>query len=125
MAHSQDTQDAAARLQISADAVQAFLDAAHGKSSDATQRTLHTTIKPIGALCNLDCTYCYYLSKEELLEQKTRRVTDEILEHFVVDYIAAQDAEEIVFTWHGGEPTLMGLPFFERVVELQAKHLPP
>jgi uncharacterized protein len=64
------------------------------------------------------------LSKEELLDQKTRRVTDAVLERFTVDYVAAQDAEEIVFTWHGGEPTLMGLPFFERVVELQRKHLP-
>jgi len=88
-------------------------------------KNFHVLSKPIGSLCNLDCTYCYYLSKEELLEQKTRRITDAILERYIAEYIAAQDAKEIVFTWHGGEPTLMGLPFFRRVVELQAKHLPP
>ncbi len=64
------------------------------------------------------------LSKEELLNQKSRRIKDDALERFIVDYIASQDADEIAFTWHGGEPTLMGLPFFQRVVELQEKHLP-
>ena len=115
---------AAARLNIRPEAVQTYLDAGKGIRAPGVERSMHVTIKPIGALCNLDCTYCYYLSKEELLEQKTRRIADEILERFIVEYIEAQDAREIVFTWHGGEPTLMGLPFFERVVELQAKHLP-
>jgi uncharacterized protein len=124
MTYCQNTLDAAERLHISPAAVQAYLDAAKGKSSDRAVRSLHTTIKPIGSLCNLDCAYCYYLSKEELLAQKSRRMHDDVLERFVIDYIAAQDAEEIAFTWHGGEPTLMGLPFFRKVVALQQRHLP-
>ncbi len=115
---------AAERLHIRPEAVQTYLDAGCGKRADGVERTMHATVKPIGALCNLDCAYCYYLSKEELLEQKTRRIQDEVLEQFVIDYIDAQDAEEIHFTWHGGEPTLMGLPFFRKVIELQKKHVP-
>jgi serine-type anaerobic sulfatase-maturating enzyme len=125
MDYSEEIVRAAARLNIRPEAVQTYLDAGKGIRAPGVERSAHVTVKPIGALCNLDCSYCYYLSKEELLEQKTRRVTDAILERFIVEYIAAQDAQEIVFTWHGGEPTLMGLPFFQRVVELQAKHLPP
>ncbi|MET0793170.1 MAG: radical SAM protein, partial [Polyangiaceae bacterium] len=100
------------------------MDAGKGERASGVERSLHATIKPVGSACNLDCTYCYYLSKEELLSQKSRRIKDDALERFIVDYIASQDAEEIAFTWHGGEPTLMGLPFFERVVELQRRHLP-
>ena len=116
--------DAAKRLNISSEAVKTYLDAGTGEHADGVERSLHATIKPVGSACNLDCTYCYYLSKEELLSQKSKRIKDEALERFIVDYIKSQDAVEIAFTWHGGEPTLMGLPFFERVVELQRKHLP-
>src|SRR5581483_7095282 len=87
-------------------------------------RSMHATAKPIGALCNLDCDYCYYLSKEELLAQKTRRMGDGVLERFVSQYIATQDGPEIQFTWHGGEPTLLGLDFFRRVVALQDEYRP-
>jgi uncharacterized protein len=125
MKYAEEVVRAAERLNISPEAVQTYLDAGRGERAPGVERSFHTTIKPIGALCNLDCAYCYYLSKEELLEQKTRRIADDVLERFIVDYIAAQDAPEIVFTWHGGEPTLMGLEFFERVVELQAQHVPP
>jgi uncharacterized protein len=124
MSHSREVLEAAERLQVRPEAVQTFLDAAKGRSSDATVRTLHAAVKAIGSTCNLDCSYCYYLHKEELLAQKKRRMEPDTLERFIVQYIAAQDAEEIVFTWHGGEPTLMGLAFFRRVVELQKKHLP-
>jgi uncharacterized protein len=124
MSVSHEATEAATRLGIAAEAVQAYLDAAQGKASDKMVRSLHTTIKPTGSTCNLDCAYCYYLSKEQLLTQKKQRMHDDVLERFVKDYIAAQDAEEIAFTWHGGEPTLMGLAFFRRVVELQQKYLP-
>jgi uncharacterized protein len=123
--YSEPILDAAKRLNISAEAVQTYLDAGRGERAAGVSRSLHATIKPVGSACNLDCTYCYYLSKEELLSQKSRRIKDDALERFIVDYIQSQDAEEIAFTWHGGEPTLMGLPFFERVVLLQQKHLPP
>ena len=123
---AQDIAEAARALGISEEAVQTFLDAGTGKLASGVQRSLHTTIKPIGAACNLDCNYCYYLSKEDLLDHdSSRRISDEHLERFIVEYIAAQEAPEIVFTWHGGEPTLLGLRFFRKVVELQRQHCPP
>jgi uncharacterized protein len=125
MEYSLEVTEAARRLNIRPEAVQTYLDAGRGVRANGVERSFHTTLKPTGSACNLDCTYCYYLSKEELLEQKNPRIDEVTLERFVVEYIAAQDAEEIVFTWHGGEPTLMGLAFFRKAVELQRKHAPP
>ncbi len=123
--YTREIKEAAAHLNIGPEAVQTYLDAGKGVRADGVARRFHATIKPIGSACNLDCAYCYYLSKEALLEQKkNQRMKDEMLEQFIVEYIAAQDVEEIIFTWHGGEPTLMGLPFFQRVVEFQRKHAP-
>jgi len=124
MTRSESIIESAKRLNISPEAVTTYLDAAKPTRDATVERSLHTTIKPVGSACNLDCTYCYYLSKEQLLSQKSRRMKDDALERFIIDYIASQDAREIAFTWHGGEPTLMGLAFFRRVVELQRKHLP-
>jgi len=82
--------------------------------------------KPIGPLCNLDCAYCYYLETEHLFPRGERfRMTDDTLEEYVHQYIEAQPGPEVAFAWQGGEPTLMGLPFFRRVVELQRRHAPP
>lgn len=79
--------------------------------------------KPIGAICNLDCTYCYYLEKEKLYPAGEQfRMTDATLETYIRTYIASQPGEEITFAWQGGEPTLLGLDFFRRVVELQQQH---
>jgi uncharacterized protein len=84
--------------------------------------------KPIGPKCNLDCTYCYYLEKERLYPQEHKfRMTDAVLERFIGDYIASQNAAggpEIWFAWQGGEPTMLGLDYFVRIVELQEKHRP-
>jgi uncharacterized protein len=81
--------------------------------------------KPAGPRCNLACQYCYYLEKENLYGERHRfRMPDEVLERFVPQYIAASPGPEISFAWQGGEPTLMGLEFFQRVVELQEKHRP-
>jgi uncharacterized protein len=85
----------------------------------------HAMVKPIGALCNLDCTYCYYLHKEQLLEQHAPRMSDEVLEQHVRQYIEAQTGEQVVFSWQGGEPTLLGLEFFRRVVDLEKKYRKP
>ncbi len=86
-------------------------------------RNFHVMSKPIGALCNLDCTYCYYLHKEQLLGDQTgTQMTDELLEEFIKQYIASQDGDQVVFTWHGGEPTLMGLDFFRLVITLQERY---
>ena len=89
----------------------------------APRRRFHVMVKPAGALCNLDCSYCFYLHKETLLGQpKQPRISDELLEEHIRQYIEAQDGERVVFSWQGGEPTVLGLPFFEQVVALQAKY---
>ncbi len=124
MEHTDEVLRAAAHLRIRPEAVQTWLDAGRGKRGEGVERSMHTTIKPTGSVCNLDCTYCYYLSKEGLLDQKSPRLDDARLEAFIVEYIQSQDVEEVPFTWHGGEPTLMGLDFFRRVVALQKKHIP-
>jgi len=83
-------------------------------------------LKPSGAQCNLDCAYCFYLHKEDLLHQgKAPRMSESLLEAHIRQYIEAQSVEEVVFSWQGGEPTLMKIEFFERVVALQQKHKKP
>src|ERR1043166_2725903 len=82
----------------------------------------HLMAKPIGALCNLDCQYCFYLEKEKLYPRNENfRMTDSVLENYVQQYIAAQDSPEITFAWQGGEPTLMGVDFFRRAISFQKK----
>jgi uncharacterized protein len=90
------------------------------------QRVYHAMIKPIGSICNLDCTYCYYLHKKDLLGTTNKfRISDEILETHIRQYIEGQDRTEVVFSWQGGEPTLMGLDFFRKVIELEHKYKKP
>jgi len=115
---------AAAGLKISPEALQTYLDAGQGTLAPGVSRYLHATVKPGGSACNLDCTYCYYLGKESLLGQKNGRLPVDLLERFISDYIGSQDVEEIAFTWHGGEPTLLGIDYFRTVVQLQKKHTP-
>jgi uncharacterized protein len=78
-------------------------------------------VKPRGAICDLDCRYCYYLEKEELYPGSDFRMTDEVLETFTRQYITSQESPEVVFAWQGGEPTLMGLDFFRRAVAAQQR----
>ena len=88
-------------------------------------RRMHVMVKPTGPLCNLDCTYCYYLSKQDLLgKPESWRIADEVLETFIRQYFESQNYKEVVFSWQGGEPTLLGLDFFRRVVELEKKYCP-
>jgi uncharacterized protein len=83
-------------------------------------------VKPIGAVCNLNCAYCYYLHKEGLLHQpRVPRMSDAILEQHIRQYIEAQTGDEVVFSWQGGEPTMLGLDFFRTVVALQARYKKP
>ena len=81
--------------------------------------------KPAGAICNLDCKYCYFLSKEMMYPGSRFRMADALLETFVKQYIEAQQVPEVTFAWQGGEPTLMGLGFFQRVIHYQQKHAKP
>jgi len=88
-------------------------------------RGFQVLVKPIGALCNLRCAYCYYLAKGPLQAPGTpSRMTDDLLESYIVQHIEACPDEVIRFSWHGGEPTLLDLPFFQRVVALQRRHKP-
>ncbi|MBV8501894.1 MAG: anaerobic sulfatase maturase [Paucibacter sp.] len=79
--------------------------------------------KPVGAKCNLDCGYCFYLEKDRYYPERERfLMEDTVLEAYVRRYIAAQPTPEVEFTWQGGEPTLRGLEFFERAVALQRQY---
>jgi len=89
-------------------------------------RRFHVMIKPAGSTCNLDCTYCFYLSKASLpAGPGAGRMSDETLERFIQQYIAGVTGPEVVFSWQGGEPTLRGIDFFRRVVALQKKYARP
>jgi len=85
----------------------------------------HIMLKPRGPICNLNCVYCYYLSKERLYPGSDFRMSDELLETFTRAYIKAQRVPEVTFAWQGGEPTLIGLDFFRRAVELQERFRRP
>ena len=83
----------------------------HGSTTDPSRfpRSSHVVAKPVGSLCNLDCTYCYYLHKKDLLPGCSDACMDDaLLEEFIRQYIAAQEVDQVVFNWHGGEPALAG-----------------
>jgi len=81
--------------------------------------------KPVGSICNLDCYYCYYLKKEQLYpKRESLRMPDDILEHYIAQHIEAYPGPVIRFSWHGGEPTVLGLDYFRNIVALQRKHQP-
>lgn len=85
----------------------------------AASAPFHIMTKPAGPLCNLDCSYCFYLEKSKLFPANHQfKMNDEVLERYIRDYIDAQPVQNVSFAWQGGEPTLAGMPFFERVVEL-------
>lgn len=87
------------------------------------QVPFHVMTKPAGPLCNLDCSYCFYLEKTKLFPANHNfKMNDEVLEAYIQGYIEAQPGEEVSFAWQGGEPTLAGLPFFKKVVELQTRY---
>jgi uncharacterized protein len=83
----------------------------------------HVMTKPIGPICNLDCKYCFYLEKEKLYGHGEKwKMSDEVLEQYIKQYIEQQNVPEISFAWQGGEPTLLGVDFFRKAVELQKKY---
>src|SRR5579872_7039113 len=97
----------------------------------APQQTLptafHVMTKPIGPICNLDCKYCFYLEKESLYQEDRRirpswEMPDDVLETYIRQYIEQQEIPEISFAWQGGEPTLLGVRFFRKVIALQSKY---
>ena len=79
--------------------------------------------KPVGSICNLNCSYCYYLEKENLYgNRKSFHMSDETLERYIKSYIEAQPVPEVLFTWHGGETLLRDLAFYRKVIALQKKY---
>ena len=91
-------------------------------SHPVTPPRFHVMAKPTGAICNLGCSYCFFLDKEALYPGSSFRMSDEVLERYVEQLIASHRSDTVTFAWQGGEPTLLGVPFFERVVALQEKH---
>jgi uncharacterized protein len=86
----------------------------------------HLLAKPTGAVCNLDCSYCFFLSKEMLYPGSRFRMADDLLETYIRQLIEAHAAvPEVTIAWQGGEPTLMGIDFFRHAVELTARYLAP
>ena len=80
-------------------------------------------LKPAGSACNLNCTYCYYLEKKNLYPDVSQfRMSDDLLEEFTRQFIGANEVPVVTFTWQGGEPTLMGLDFYRKAIELQKKY---
>ena len=79
--------------------------------------------KPVGPLCNLDCTYCYYLEKEKLFPKgEDFRMKPAVLESYIRQYAQSQKTSEVTFAWQGGEPTLLGLDYFRQIVALEKQH---
>jgi uncharacterized protein len=79
--------------------------------------------KPAGASCNLNCSYCYYLEKRNLYPANSNlKMSKELLERFIKEYISAHEVPVVTFTWQGGEPTLMGFEFFRKAIALQKKY---
>jgi uncharacterized protein len=82
--------------------------------------------KPVGPICNLNCTYCYYLHKKTLFgDKESWRMTVAVLERFIRQYIQYQQEPTVHFSWQGGEPTLLGLDYFKKIVHYQKIHCPP
>lgn len=97
-------------------------------------RNFSTMVKPVGARCNLNCTYCYYLkhnaeeantleaSKPKARTLKNARMPEDLLEEYIRQYISSQESDQVTFCWHGGEPTTAGIQYFETAFALQKKH---
>jgi uncharacterized protein len=86
---------------------------------------IHVLAKPTGAVCNLACKYCFFLSKEALYPDSDFRMSDEVLEAYIRQLIEAHRIPQVTIAWQGGEPTLMGIDFYRYAIELQEKYRKP
>jgi uncharacterized protein len=94
-------------------------------SNKPPQREFQVFAKPVGASCNLQCRYCYYLKNQDFYPSSDHFImTDEVLEIYILQHIQAWTEPVISFSWHGGEPTLPGVDFYRKIVSLQNKHQP-
>jgi uncharacterized protein len=86
-------------------------------------KAFNVLAKPIGPICNLNCKCCFYLEKEKLYPAQSKwEMKEDVLESFIKQYIEVQNAPEINFAWQDGEPTLLGVNYFEKVIEYQKKY---
>jgi len=85
-------------------------------------QAFHVLVKPTGAICNLDCAYCFFLSKEALYPDSRFRMSDDLVETYVHQLLESHRGPEVAVAWQGGEPTLMGLEFFKRAVACVERH---
>ncbi len=86
-------------------------------------RPLYVMLKPVGAICNLRCKYCYYLEKKELYpDSKNFVMSDELLEKFIEQYLNSQTMPQVLFTWHGGETLMRNINFYKKALEYQKKY---
>ena len=94
------------------------------KTISPFSKPLYVMTKPVGAICNLACKYCYYLEKTNLYKENTSKfvMSDSLLEKFIEEYINSQTMLQVLFTWHGGETLMRPLSFYQKVVELQKKY---
>jgi uncharacterized protein len=90
------------------------------KKEKESGQGIHVVAKPIGPVCNLNCEYCFYLEKQALFGPAEKyRMSDDVLSAFIANYISSQSTPVVEFVWQGGEPTLLGIDFFKRVIDLQ------
>ncbi len=93
---------------------------------DLASRDFQIFVKPAGSLCNLNCVYCYYLKKKHLYSQDVSfRMSENILEEYIKQHLRVYPDPKVRFSWHGGEPTILELDYFHRIVKLQKKHQSP
>jgi uncharacterized protein len=90
-----------------------------------TRADFHVLAKPTGAVCNLDCKYCFFLSKEMLYPGSRFRMADDLLETYIRQLLESQSSPDVIVGWQGGEPTLMGLEFFERSIAYVQRYKKP
>jgi uncharacterized protein len=89
-------------------------------NKESIPQGIHVVAKPIGPMCNLNCEYCFYLEKQSLFgPNKQYRMTDDVLQAYIANYITSQPTPVVEFVWQGGEPTILGINFFKRVIEIQ------
>ncbi len=97
-----------------------FPNSPKGERFEVSSIPFHVMAKPIGPICNLDCKYCFYLEKETLYPAtQSWKMSDAVLESYIQQHIAAQALDTVSFAWQGGEPTLLGVEYFEKIVAIQ------
>lgn len=95
----------------------------HQSTPSTSPGAFHIMTKPTGPICNLDCKYCFYLEKERLYPGRSDwRMPGDVLESYIRQYIESQQTEVVSFAWQGGEPTLLGVDYFRKVVELEKRY---